>query len=52
LLLNVPLSVITVELLPETYSPFDDPLGKHLGQVRILRTSPLTSVPEICSPVM
>jgi hypothetical protein len=50
--LNAPLSVVTVELLPEPNSPFDDPLGRHLGQVRILRVSPLTSVPEICSPLM
>lgn len=50
--LNAPLSVVTVELLPEPNSPLDDPLGRHLGQVRILRTSRLTSVPEICSPLI
>jgi len=50
--LNAPLSVVTIELLPEPYSPFNDPVGKDLGQVRFLRTSPLTAVPEICSPVV
>ena len=49
--LDAPLSVVTVETLPEPNSPFGDPLGKDLGQVRILRTSPLTAVPEICPPV-
>jgi hypothetical protein len=29
---------------------FNDPLGADLGKVRILRTSPLTPVPEICPP--
>ena len=48
--LNAPLSIVTVEMLPEPNSPFGDPLGKDLGQVRILRTSPLTAVPEICTP--
>jgi hypothetical protein len=46
-----PLSVLAVELLPEPNSPFTDPLGKDLGQVRVLRTSPLTPVPEICLDV-
>jgi hypothetical protein len=46
--LNSPLSVIAVEMLPEFDSPFGDPLGKDLGQVRVLRTSPLTPVPAIC----
>jgi hypothetical protein len=45
---NSPLSALTVELLPEPDSPFGDPLGKDLGQVRVLRTSPLTPVPPIC----
>lgn len=35
-------------LLPEPDGAFDDPLGKHLGEVRVLRTSPLTPVPQIC----
>jgi hypothetical protein len=53
-----PLSVVTVEVIPEPQpttphsfvDTFDDPLGANLGQVRILRTSPLTPVPEICPP--
>lgn len=45
---NSPLSAIAIELLPEPGSPFADPLGKDLGQVRVLRTSPLTPVPAIC----
>ena len=48
---NSPLSVLAVELLPEPDSPFMDPLGKDLGQVRVLRTSPLTPVPAICLDV-
>jgi hypothetical protein len=48
---NSPLSVLAVELLPEPESPFMDPLGKDLGQVRVLRTSPLTPVPAICLDV-
>jgi hypothetical protein len=42
-----PLSVVFVETLPEL-GQFDDPLGGDLGNVRILRTSPLTAVPPIC----
>ncbi|UVF22238.1 hypothetical protein HPT29_026510 (plasmid) [Microvirga terrae] len=45
---DAPLSVIAVELLPEEGSPFGDPLSRDLGQVRILRASPLTPVPTIC----
>ncbi|WP_207483545.1 hypothetical protein [Arenibaculum pallidiluteum] len=45
---NAPLSVLALELLPEPGSPFADPLGADLGQVRVLRTSPLTPVPPIC----
>lgn len=41
------LSVLAVELLPES-NQFQEPLGGDLGQVRILRTSPLTPVPRIC----
>jgi hypothetical protein len=48
--LNAPLSVVTVEVLPEPNGPFGDPLGNDLGQVRILRTTRLTAVPEICPP--
>ena len=44
-----PLSVLAVELLPEPeVNVIPDPLGANLGQVRILRTSPLTPAPEIC----
>jgi len=48
--LDSSLSVIAVELLPEPDGSFEDPLGKDLGQVRILRATPLTPVPEICPP--
>jgi hypothetical protein len=49
--LDSPLSVIAVELLPEgPQSPFADPMGLDLGQVRILRASTLTAVPAICPP--
>jgi hypothetical protein len=43
-----PLSVLAVELLPEPNGGFIDPLGGDLGDVRILRTSPLTPVQSIC----
>jgi len=33
-----------------TVDTFSDPLGFNLGQVRILRTSPSTPVPDICPP--
>jgi hypothetical protein len=42
------LSVLAVELLPESDQKHD-PVGADLGHVRILRTSPLTSVPAICA---
>lgn len=46
-----PISALAVELLPEPNGSFDDPLGGDLGQVRILRTSPLSSVErDCCSP--
>jgi hypothetical protein len=45
---DAPLSVLAVELLPEPSAAFLDPLGANLGQVRILRTSPLTPVPAVC----
>jgi hypothetical protein len=44
---NAPLSVLAVELLPE-FDRKPDPLGADLGSVRILRTSPLIKVPEVC----
>ena len=50
-----PLSVLCVEVLPGPMSRWpthtsqqEDPLGSQLGQRRILRTSPLTTVPAIC----
>ena len=42
-----PLSVLAVECLPEE-NRLQDPLGANLGNVRILRSSPLTPVPAIC----
>jgi len=50
--LNSPLSVLAVELLArattDRLSGFPNPLSTDLGQVRILRTSPLTPVPRTC----
>lgn len=46
--LSSPLSMVAVELLPEPDGSFSDPLGKELGEVRVLRTSPLTPVPTMC----
>ena len=43
-----PISALAVELLPEPNGSFDDPLGGDLGQVRILRTSPLSPVDRDC----
>jgi hypothetical protein len=45
---NAPLSVLVVEMLPNL-GGLADPVGGDLGHVRILRTSPLTAVPGICS---
>jgi hypothetical protein len=42
-----PLSVLAVELLPEVERPAD-PLGGSLGEVRVLRASPLVKVGTIC----
>jgi hypothetical protein len=44
---GAPLSVLAVEMLPDI-GAVPDPLGASLGQVRILRASPLTAVPAIC----
>ncbi|KIX11756.1 hypothetical protein [Dethiosulfatarculus sandiegensis] len=44
---DAPLSVLAVECLPERDRPAD-PLGQDLGDVRILRVSPLVPVPQIC----
>jgi hypothetical protein len=43
-----PLSVLAVELLPEPNGGFGDPLGGDLGDVRIVRTSPLAPVKSVC----
>ncbi len=45
---EAPLSVLAVELMPEPNGYFDDPLGGDLGQVRIVRTSPLRAVGHDC----
>ena len=49
--ISAPLSVLAVELLPQPDHAgprYPDPLGGDLGQVRILRASPLAPVPPIC----
>lgn len=45
---DTPLTVLAVELLPEPNGSFADPLGGDLGQVRIIRTSPLQNIAEKC----
>lgn len=45
---DAPLSVLAVELLPEPNGSLADPLGGDLGEVRILRTSPLSAVERNC----
>jgi hypothetical protein len=45
---HTPLSVLAIELLPEPNGEFTEPLGGDLGDVRILRTSPLTAVQADC----
>jgi hypothetical protein len=45
---DMPLSVLAVEMLPEPNAGFADPLGGDLGEVRILRTSPLVVVEKRC----
>ncbi len=48
---DTPITALAVELMPEPNSSFADPLGGDLGQVRILRTSPLVSVErDRCMP--
>lgn len=42
------LTLLAVELLPEPNGNFSDPLGGDLGQVRVLRTSPLANVGKDC----
>jgi hypothetical protein len=45
---NAPLSALAIELLPEPNGGFQDPLGGDLGEVRILRTSPLAPIQMSC----
>jgi hypothetical protein len=45
---DMPLSVLAVETVPEPNATFHDPLGGDLGEVRILRTSPLVAVDNVC----
>jgi hypothetical protein len=42
------ISVLAAELLPEPNGSFADPPGGDLGEVRILRTSPLSAVERNC----
>ena len=46
--LETALTLLAVELLPEPNGSFVDPLGGDLGQVRVLRTSPLSNVAKDC----
>ena len=45
---RAPLSVLAIELLPEPNGGFRDPVRGDLGDVRILRTSPLAPVHQEC----
>ena len=45
---NSPLSVLAVEVLPPRADQIRDEMGQNVGQVRILRASPLTPVPPAC----
>jgi len=45
---EIALTMLSVELLPEPNGSFVDPLGGDLGQVRVLRTSPLANVEKDC----
>ncbi len=45
---ETPLSALAIELIPEPNSPFNDPLRSELGEVRILRTSPLMTIEGVC----
>ena len=45
---NTPLSILGAELLPEPNGSFSDPLGANVGQIRILRTSALYPVDNLC----
>lgn len=45
---KTPVSTLAIELIPEPNSPFDDPLRSELGEVRVLRTSPLVAIAGVC----
>jgi hypothetical protein len=45
---HTPLSILGIELLPEPSGNFRDPLGGNLGEVRILRTSALYPIKDLC----
>ena len=45
---DAPLSVLAIEILPEPNGGFRDPLGGDLGDVRVLRTSPLAPIATVC----
>jgi hypothetical protein len=45
---DAPISALAVEILPNTV-PSADPVGADLGSERILRTSPLVAIPDICT---
>jgi hypothetical protein len=45
---DAPLSVLAVEILPSSV-PSADPMGANLGSERILRTSPLVAVADLCT---
>jgi hypothetical protein len=45
---DAPLSALAVEILPST-EPAADPMGVDLGSERILRTSPLVAVADVCT---
>lgn len=45
---DAPLSALAVEILPNS-EPAADPLGAGLGSERILRTSPLVAVADLCT---
>jgi len=45
---DCPISVLAVELLPEPNGGFEHPLSGDLGEVRILRTSPLSQLRRDC----
>jgi hypothetical protein len=45
---KAPMSALAMELLPEPNGNFGDPLRGDLGEVRILRTSPLVPIGTDC----